>query len=318
MSDILPSNKGTISQKSNAQLSFPSIVHSEHHSFEHRSPVLSSILPTSPPLTLIGRSRAAYCTAFYIPELRIALDAGESATSTIPKAVFVTHSHADHIYNLHNYVSRRIPPKLFVPLEMVPLVEKFIRTAEELNHGGLMTDEQYGIPNITIGVKAGDIIELNDGKHEVHVVQCCHSISCTGYLFYEVRWRLKDEYRGMSGKDLGALRKANPDLQTSSKYLKPLIAFLGDTTPDVFNMHPEILDMPTVIVECSFLDPEHKVRADKTLHTHWHGLSPIVKSAKNTLFVLIHFSCRYDRAKIHQFFKEHIDECGESKVMVWA
>lgn len=49
-------------------------------------------------LTLIGRSRAADATGFYIPELCFALDAGAVACDQFGYHIFITHTHTDHVH----------------------------------------------------------------------------------------------------------------------------------------------------------------------------------------------------------------------------
>ena len=71
-------------------------------------------------------------------------------------------------------------------------------------------------------------------------VSCCTGPSCTlrqtqrqqntlsyvGYLFSKATEKLKSEYAGLSGREIGALRKDG--VQISERVVNPLLAFLGD------------------------------------------------------------------------------------------
>lgn len=93
-----------------------------------------------------------------------------------------------------------------------------------------------------------------------------------GYIVYAVRKRLKEEYKSLKGPEIGS---ASPmcsiflfQLTHSGKLHKqgvevnevvrvPLFAYLGDTLISIYTAHPEILEVPVVITECTFLYPEH-------------------------------------------------------------
>lgn len=125
--------------------------------------------------TLIGRSRAADATSIAIPELKINLDAGlwfvlvlfvcskvncdpthansgELAYIQGCVGVFVTHSHMDHIGRLTHFVSRKHPPRFYVPESVVSLVEAYLLAAQEMsNNGKFDSPGEYQLNHRTIG-----------------------------------------------------------------------------------------------------------------------------------------------------------------------
>ena len=81
------------------------------------------------PWTLIGDSRAARKTMFYIRELDIAFDAGIS-TDFKPSFVFISHSHLDHTRELPSYVLEPNPElNIIVPKPSQELISNFIDAA---------------------------------------------------------------------------------------------------------------------------------------------------------------------------------------------
>lgn len=296
------------------------------------NPILSWPLSTSsPPLTLIGLSRAADRTAFYIPELSTALDAGARVHQATPNRVFITHGHSDHSYAVTDLVNRNVRPIFYVPEETAGLLEQYLLASQRLTwtEDPGCTPEEYAQLNnhLTKPVKVGDIIPLlssdlkngqtkqKDASVEVDVVACDHSAPCVGYIFHAISTPLKPEYQSLPGSELGRLRKSGVDL--TQRVRRPLFGFMGDTTPSIFQSSPSWLtNLPVIITECSFLFPEHAANATITQHTYWGDLEPIIRQHPNTTWILIHFSRQYKRSEIHKFFDELEDP--PANVVVWV
>lgn len=115
-------------------------------------------------------------------------------------------------------------------------------------------------------MEAGESHIINNYK--VDIINCEHPVTSVGYLFSEKRSRLKDEFKGRPGKELGELRKKGVEL--NEDVFLPLFAFLGDTTDKVFQDYGEqLLRYPVIFVECTFFTPDHKEAAAGSLHNHW-------------------------------------------------
>ncbi|KAH3745805.1 MBL fold metallo-hydrolase [Pelomyxa schiedti] len=209
-------------------------------------------------LTLIGHSRAGEATAFWIPELNWQLDAGDVKNQK-PSHVFITHGHADHSYQLPYFLSRVAPVTVYAPAPIVPFLNKYIAASQALNS---FTDADTGEGKyILIGVNPGDTLKI--GKYIAKVVACEHTVPCVGYCFSEVREKLAEEYKGLPGKEIANLRKAGKSVTTQMEI--PIFAYLGDTTPDVFEKNGMIFDYPTIITECTHL-PMSSVEDHPTDH----------------------------------------------------
>jgi ribonuclease Z len=116
-----------------------------------------------------------------------------------------------------------------------------------------------------------------------------------GYAFSERKKRLKSEYVGTPGRELGRLRKEGVEIEEET--FVPLFVYLGDTSTKVYEAHPEIFDYPTIITECTFLPDPHESEGDEAIlqrterdgHIHWTQLQDIVLAHPANTFVLIHF-----------------------------
>ena len=319
-----------------------------------RSPILEWPLP--PPhshIVLTGRSRAAWHTSFVVPQLNLLLDAGLVVGSARPKHVFLTHGHADHALLAPVFTSRAEPPDIFCPAEMRAVLDDYLLAKTMLNRGGLVGIEDAAAQGLEVGGADGDEDDDGDGldghgrqrtplekaflkthfTHPLHpgdvvslkhvareftatAFACDHSVPCLGYLFSSTTHRLRPEFASLPGAQLKALRESGASI--TAPHVSPIFAFLGDTTAATLAAAPEWLaaGIPVVITECSFLYPEHKAQADKTKHTVWCDLEPVVRRWPRTTFVLMHFSLRYSEADVAAFFRDMHDPPGN--IVVWA
>lgn len=264
--------------------------------------------------TLRGVSRAADATAFFIPELGWALDAGAKICEQFPKQIFITHTHSDHACRITHLKSRRVCPDLYCPAAAAPLLDAYVTAAQAMTWNRELTADEVLIePAYTMkATSPGDVFKISHGKErfEVEVVRCDHSVACVGYSFWRSRRKLKEEYHGLLGAELGKLRANGVELDEWKR--KPMFAFLGDTTPKVFEDHPELLEQAVVICECTFLDDPK--RAARTGHTTLDELAPIITSAPETTFVLTHLSHRHDPEEL----AAALEQRGLTNALAWG
>jgi ribonuclease Z len=97
-----------------------------------------------------------------------------------------------------------------------------------------------------------------------------------------------------------------------------MFAFVCDTTVRVLDQYPIIFQHPIIFIECTFLYPEELPNCEATKHIHWEHLYPYVQAHPNQLFVLIHFSLRYEDSEIIDFFEKEKVEKRVQNIKVWA
>eukprot|EP01119_Soliformovum_irregulare_P003023 TRINITY_DN13303_c0_g1_i1.p1 TRINITY_DN13303_c0_g1~~TRINITY_DN13303_c0_g1_i1.p1 ORF type:complete len:292 (+),score=61.21 TRINITY_DN13303_c0_g1_i1:49-924(+) len=264
--------------------------------------------PSSVGISMRGYSRAGKATAFYIPELNWNLDAGYAELlkeNPRPEYIFITHGHADHSFMLPYLWMSKDPTKVLCPEPLVQFVKNYASSAAQLNNCDAEIPSNN--PAVTLdvnGVSNGACLLMttaNKRNFVVKVIDCDHTVPSVGFCFSEKRKKLRDEYKALPGKEIGKLIKEGIDVNVETEI--PMFVFLGDTTTKVFEMHPSILEYPVVIVECTILHSDHKDSAPKSGHVYWGDLEPIVASHPQTTFVLIHFSMRYTRKNVAEFFE---------------
>lgn len=261
-------------------------------------------------IEFIGVSRAASGTSIAIPQLKIQLDAGMNVYNYHPESVFITHCHADHSFRLTHFVSRTKPPNFFMPITMTDLTESYLFCSQQLSGGSIMNREEYETNHHTIGVTGGQLLtEFCKNKDLcAHVIDCHHGDTpSVGYAFFMKHRKLCSHLQGLDKKVIAQMAK-NGETVTEDCEL-PLFIFLGDTTPAVFDpsfphsAHQYLQSgWKVAFVECTFISDDELDNASRTGHTHWRYLKPVIESYPDVTFVLIHFSRRYRKCDVEQFF----------------
>jgi len=267
-------------------------------------------------LSLVGLGRSADVSAYFLPELGICLDAGIFVKSIVPKCVLLTHGHRDHTAALPTMAQHA---KIIAPKSVAALLERFLLSEAQLNFGdAAQTDEE------TIAALGNfDIVAVDDGD-EFLLPRTCYSgsalpigvevfraphkegVPAVSYGVYRSKTRLKSEFSGLPKSELGALLRS--DVQITEAVSEGVIFYSGDTTIELLrSCHLKILPKyKYVIHECTFLGlPSSEL--DRTTrrkgHTHYAQLHPFICAFPETTFICVHFSLKYLKADIVEFFK---------------
>lgn len=257
--------------------------------------------------TLKGFSIAALRSNFFIPELKIMLDAGLSANLT-PELICITHCHSDHCANLpfHLYSvadGKRIP--VLTPAASYSRILGYIKAAFMMS---LDCPSEEAV--LTHLADFADVVPIHPGRVEldhlkhitVEIIPCYHSVPSIGFGFIEKRKKLQDIYQGKSGQELAALKERG--IEISYELEVPFFLYLGDTSKQILDT-ARIYDYSTVMIECTFLLEDEVDLAETKKHMHWKDLQVAIRDHPSTFFILYHFSQRYKPEEIHQFFETH-------------
>ena len=71
-----------------------------------------------------------------------------------------------------------------------------------------------------------------------------------------------------------------------------MITYLGDTTAGPVFEHPDVVNAETLIVECTFFEPDHIARAKAGKHLHVEHLARILPRLNYKHVILTHVSRR--------------------------
>ena len=269
-------------------------------------------------LTVEGWSRAAVQSYWRVPELKIGFDLGAQPWDFMGTPNwFLSHTHLDHVAALPVYVARRRmmkmePPTIFVPAENVDDVKKLMTIMHRLDRGRQLADVK--------GVSPGDEVELSR-DHILTVVNTVHTIPSRGFIAWERRRKLKDEYVGLPGEKIKELRLAAEAKGESITHEVriPLVAYTGDTAPAGLDANPAFFDAKILITEMSFIRASH--RRDK-IHKFGHmHLDDFVERAgkfRNEVIVAGHFSTRYHPNEVRKLLEAKLPAELRAKMKLWV
>jgi ribonuclease Z len=252
------------------------------------------------PWEICGFSRSAYRTGFYIASLDLMLDAGPQNFSH-PSHILITHTHIDHCACLPLTLigDETHHSHIYAVDEAGPRILNYISGMFSVN----AMEDCDASPFYTFhGLRAHSRFSLTTKKTELEIAvfECDHPIPTISYGFSERKQKLKEEYIGLPGNEIGKLRKDGVGITYEA--LQKKFAYVCDTSIDVFELNPSILEYPVVFIECTFLFQDEVQNAIQTKHIHWNQLKRFVLQHSEIMFVAFHFSQRYKDREIADFF----------------
>ena len=265
-------------------------------------------------LTIEGYSRAAVQSYWRVPELKIGFELGASPWNFMGTQTFlVTHGHLDHLAALPVYVARRRmmkmePPVIYLPAEIVDDAWRVLKAWQKLDRGRMLCE--------LIGVTAGEMVSLSR-EHRFTVFPTKHTVPSVGYIVYDVRKKLKQEFQGLHGDQIRDLRLQGTDVAAES--LTPLVCFTGDTSPPGLDAHPDVYRAEVLITEMTFFRPEHrKEKIHKFGHMHLDDILERAERFQNELILLSHLSTRTHDAEARRRLDQVLPEQLRSRVRLWT
>jgi len=264
-------------------------------------------------LTVEGYSRAAVQSYWRIPELKIGFDLGAQPWDFMGTSTWlVSHTHLDHVAALPVYVARRRmmkmePPTIYVPAYAVEDIRRLMLVLQRLDRGRMVCNLH--------GVEAGDEIELSR-EHVITTFATTHTIPSLGYLVWERRRKLKEEFQGLPGDQIRDLRLSGVEVTRELRI--PLVAYTGDTSPGGLDNYPPALQAKILITEMSFVRPNHRrEKIHKFGHMHLDDFIERADRFQNELIIVAHFSTRYHPQEVRRIVEARLPAGLRERVKLW-
>jgi ribonuclease Z len=264
-------------------------------------------------LTIEGYSRAAVQSYWRIPELKIGFDLGGQPWDFMGTPTwFVTHSHLDHIAALPVYVARRRmmrmePPNIYLPEAAVEDVRRLLVVMHRLDRGRMLCQLH--------GLQPGAEVELSR-ENVVTAFGTTHTIPSLGYVVWDRRNKLKEEYHGLPGEKIRDLRLSG--VPVTREVRVPLVAYTGDTNPAGLDAYPPAYEAKVLITELSFIRPNHRrEKIHKFGHMHLDDFIERADRFKNELIVCAHFSTRYHPNEVRRLLDAKLPASLRERMKVW-
>ena len=247
-------------------------------------------------LTVEGYSRAAVQTYWRIPELKLGFDLGAQPWSFMGTPTwFVSHTHLDHIAALPVYIARRRmmkmePPTIYLPAPAIDGVKRLLHAVSRLDRGRL--------PCELVAVEEGQEFAISrELVVTAHTTQ--HTVPSFGFVVWERRRKLKQEYVGLTGDQIRDIRLSGIDVSEERRL--PRVAYLGDSTPAGLDRNPAMYEAEILIFEITFVARRHrKEKIHKMGHIHLDDIVARRDRFKNGCLIASHFSTRYQKHQVQK------------------
>ncbi len=264
-------------------------------------------------LTIEGYSRAAVQTYWRIPELKVGFDLGGSPWSFMGTPTFlISHAHLDHMAALPAFVARRRmmkmePPTIYVPAKVVEPVERMLHSWQKLDRGRMICN--------LIGAESGQEYELSR-EHVMTTFPTKHTVPSLGYVIWERRKKLKEEYQNLSGSEIRDIRLSGVEVSTEVRI--PIVCYCGDTAPQGLDNCDAVYESKILITELTFFRPEHrKEKIHKFGHTHLDDIVERAERFKNELIILGHLSTRNHESQLRKAVEKRLPEEFRKRLELW-
>lgn len=249
-------------------------------------------------ITIYGYSKSAYRTGYIVMPYGIYLDAGLQS-SIQPNLILVSHGHYDHIASLYGLLlENKDCPIVVNSIIIGEQVRNMLYSTKLLNKGTLYDKEQENIVLLE-----GEQIYEYSKDIVIKSYPLDHTVMCSGYGIMLIKKKLKDEYIGLSGKEIVELKKTT---EITKNVTIGLVLYISDTGKSILSSLP-FNQYKIVVIECTFYEDEDYTEAETKKHLHWYDIKPYVEFYKNTQFIFGHFSMKYSENKLSEF-KEQLKE----------
>jgi ribonuclease Z len=143
-----------------------------------------------------------------------------------------------------------------------------------------------------------------------------HTVPSRGYLVWERRHKLKEEYLGLPGEQIRDLRLSG--VAVTREVRIPLVAYTGDTNPRGLDDYPPVYEAKILITELSFLRASHRrEKIHKFGHMHLDDLLERAERFRNEVIICAHFSTRYTSQEVRRLLDAKLPPGLRERVHLW-
>lgn len=246
-------------------------------------------------IRLLGCSIGGEESWFTLPEMNIGFDTGRAPMDVLGvEHIFLSHGHIDHCAGLAFYFAQRefldnVPGTLYVHEMLVEPVRELLRAWAAI--------DGHEPPSNIVGIRAGidvpvrrDLIVRTFEVNHARRRSDGRTIPAMGFTVIEVRQKLLDEYHGLTGPQLVEIKKAGTEI--TRRVEMPLVCYCGDTSVGPFLQLECVRKARVLLLECTFIDPDHRDRARAGAHMHLHDVVRVLPRLENERILLTHLTRR--------------------------
>lgn len=274
-----------------------------------REPSLGFIY--SPPYRIQGISIAGEATCIQVPELDVVFDMGACPRPMLASPLCaLSHGHMDHVGGLAYYLSQRQFQGMGSgAIACDARIEGDLRRMLE----GYVGLERQRTPFELYPLEDGQSHPLKP-NHYLRGFHTEHTAPSMGFVAYEKRTKLKDEYVGLPQEKLVELKKRGEEITRTFEV--PLVAYTGDTLPGAHLLRSDIRTARVVIAECTFFEKGHQKRSRIGMHMHVDDIAEWLPLLECQTLVLGHISRRTHLGDVRQALEQRLSPEDLARVRV--
>lgn len=200
------------------------------------------------------------------------------------------------------------PPIIYLPAENLEDVKRLLMVWQRLDRGRMACELH--------GVQPGEEIAMGR-EHVMTVFPTVHTVPSVGYLVWDRRNKLKDEYRHLTGEQIRDIRLAGTPV--THEIRTPIVAYTGDTSPAGLDGTPELYRVKVLITEMSFILPKHRRdKIHKFGHMHLDDFIERADRFRNEQIIVSHFSTRYHPEQVTRYLERKLPAELKELIKVWV
>lgn len=267
------------------------------------------------PYSIRGVSLGGVYTSLQVPQLGVVFDVGMPMRAfAATDHLFVSHGHGDHVgalaamLGIRGLLHAKRPPKVYLPEAIADDLVASIEAMSKLQRHTLAFEP--------VPMKPGDELAIRSDVR-VRAFRTHHPVPSLGYLFFDRVQKLRAEFHGLPGAEIGARRRAGEDLFDVEEHLN--LAYATDTLIRVLDTAPEIRRAKVLILECTFLDEKASLEKSRAgCHIHLDELLERADDLENEHVVLMHFSQLYSPKEVHAILARRCPPHLKERLHVFA
>lgn len=266
---------------------------------------------------LLGSSLAGEETFVIAPELNLAFDIGRSPREIVAiDHVFLTHGHTDHAAGIVYYFAQRMfvdnpPGHLYVPEYLVEPVQRLLRVWADIDGNEPPANVHAVEPGVDVPLRRDLVVRPFEVNHPCRR-QDRRAAPTLGFAAIEVRHKLIAEYQDLTGPQLVELKRQGVSI--TRRVEMPLVAYCGDTAVGGFLELDCVRDAKVLLLECTFVEPEHLDRARAGNHLHVRDLPAVLPLLRNERILLTHLTRRTALADARKMLKQELGSAWDERV----
>ncbi len=268
-------------------------------------------------IRLLGASLAGEETYIVAPELNLAFDVGRAPRPVLAvDHIFLSHGHMDHAAGVAYYFAQREfignqPGHLYAPSPLVEPIRRLLRAWADIDGHEPPANVHPAVSGEDISLRRDLVVRPFAVNHPCRR-QDRSTVQALGYAAIEVRQKLIDEYQNLTGPQLVELKRQGVPI--TRRVELPLVAYCGDTAAGDFLDLDYVRNSKVLILELTFVEPEHRDRARAGNHLHISDLREIIPRLNNERILLIHLSRRTALAAARSALRETLGDLFDERI----